>query len=162
MRHLSPRVLLSAGRANSPAIIDAAKAAWPRFLRVLAVGSALLLAGGVFCHAGESASVGTKVSTIPIKAPARSNRPTKASWPSALKAPARTETTSQPYTADVAWRHLHSLSLDATVLLAASIYIGIDQWGWGETGFHFHSEGWFGKSTAHAGSTSSAMPGAPI
>ena len=29
--------------------------------------------------------------------------------------------------------------------------MGIDQWGWGETGFHVRREGWFGKSTDYGG-----------
>jgi hypothetical protein len=58
---------------------------------------------------------------------------------------------TKSYTFDVARQHVESLSLDLTLLMAASIYIGIDQWGWGETGFHFYREGWFGKSTGYGG-----------
>ena len=40
---------------------------------------------------------------------------------------------------------------DITVLLVASVYVGIDQWGWGGTSFHSAREGWFGRSTEYGG-----------
>ena len=127
------------------------RVAWPPCLRVVALGVALVLAGGACGHAGAAdAGAKTKTSSIPVKAPARpKQRPVK--WDLAVDAAVRVNAATKSYTFDVARQHVESLSLDLTLLMAASIYIGIDQWGWGETGFHFYREGWFGKSTGYGG-----------
>ena len=152
MLYASPRMLLSASRAKPP-VAGRTKAARPSCLRAFALGGALLLAGGVFCHAAEaSAPAATKVSPIPVKAPARSKRSAKAAqWNWDFESLARSQAASRPYTVDIARQHVQSLSLDIAVLMAASIYIGIDQWGWGETHFHFYGKGWFGKNTGYGG-----------
>ena len=151
MLYVSPRMLLSASRARPPALEG--KAAWPSFLRALALGGALVLTASISCPAGEtSASAITKVAPIPVKAPARSKRSINASkWNWDLRVSARPEAASRPYTIDVALQHIQSIPLEATALIAASLYIGMDQWHWGETGFHFYREGWFGKSTSYGG-----------
>jgi hypothetical protein len=46
---------------------------------------------------------------------------------------------------------VQTLALDLTVVAVAMVYIGTDQWGWGDTGFHVHREGWFGRGTAYGG-----------
>jgi hypothetical protein len=122
-------------------------------LKAVALGGALLLAACAVCHAGEtSAYAGARISPLPVKAPARSKRAAKASkWNWSLDVSAKPEAASRPYSAGVTWQHAQSLSLDLTVLAVASVYIGIDQWGWGETRFHFYREGWFGKNTGYGG-----------
>jgi hypothetical protein len=110
-----------------------------------------VLASAVCCNAGQTAEPArTIVSRMPVKAPPRPKRParTERNWD--FSTPAWGAAT-RPYTFDVASQHVKSLALDLTVLAVASIYIGIDQWGWGETPFHFYREGWFGKNTAYGG-----------
>jgi|SRR4051794_4387180 Predicted periplasmic lipoprotein (DUF2279) len=122
-------------------------------LKGVALSVALLLAAVALCHANETNSpTGARVSTIPVKAPARSKRPAKAlKWNWSLEVPASPQATPRPYSAGVAWQHAQTLSLELTVFAVASVYIAIDQWGWGETRFHLYREGWFGKNTGYGG-----------
>ena len=126
--------------------------AWP-VLKAGALSGALLLATVIVCHAGETgASTGANVLPMLVKAPARSKQPPKASkWNWSFEVPTKAQATPRPYSADVAWQHAQALSLEVTALAVASVYIGIDQWGWGETRFHFYREGWFGKNTGYGG-----------
>jgi hypothetical protein len=154
MLQVLPRKRLSASRTRLPAV-NRTRPAWPPCLKALALGGALLLADGVFCHAAET-SASARTASIPAKAPARSNRPAKSyskssQWKWDLRVSAKPEGAPRPYTLDVARQHLQSLSLEVTALLAVSIYIGVDQWDWGRTGFHPYREGWFGKSTGYGG-----------
>jgi hypothetical protein len=58
----------------------------------------------------------------------------------------------RPYTADVAWQHVQSSPLEIIGLAAAIVYVGSDEWGWStKNGFHWTSEGWFGKNTPYGG-----------
>ncbi len=47
--------------------------------------------------------------------------------------------------------HLADVPLDVAGIYGATAIIGITHWGWGNDGFHFHSEGWFGKHTGSGG-----------
>ena len=93
------------------------------------LGGALVLTAGAVSHADETrAPTGAKASSISVKAPARSKRPAKAfhgGWD--LTVSEKPEAASRPYTAGVGRQHIQYLSLDLTALLAASIYLGIDQ-----------------------------------
>ena len=125
----------------------------PRRLASVALGGVLMLAAVAVGQASETkASAATRVSSIPVKAPVRSKRPPKQSkWNWSFEVPTKARAAPRPYSADVAWQHAQALSLEITALAAASVYIGIDQWGWGETKFHFYREGWFGKNTGYGG-----------
>ena len=58
----------------------------------------------------------------------------------------------RPYTADVAWQHVQSSPLEIIGLAAAIAYVGSDEWGWTtKNGFHWKSEGWFGRNTPYGG-----------
>jgi len=47
--------------------------------------------------------------------------------------------------------HVRSIWIDTLGLTAGLAVIGIKNWDWGSSGFHFHSEGWFGKDTGSGG-----------
>jgi len=47
--------------------------------------------------------------------------------------------------------HLMSIPLDTAGVFGSTAVIGVAHWDWGNTGFHFKSEGWFGKHTGSGG-----------
>jgi hypothetical protein len=148
MPHVPSRTHFFTGRATSPKV--QAKVAWLPFLRAFVLGGALLLADGVRGYAAEAGASGG-AAPMPVKAPPRPKRTAKAPkgiWD--FTAP-KQQAASRPYTSGIAGQHVQSLVPDIAVLAAVSIYIGIKQWGWGETRWHPFSEGWFGKSTAFGG-----------
>src|SRR5262245_32301885 len=44
-----------------------------------------------------------------------------------------------------------SVPLEFGALFAGITYIGVKNWNWGNAGFRFHPEHWFGKSTGSGG-----------
>ena len=48
--------------------------------------------------------------------------------------------------------HLRSIPWEASGLAAGITALGIANWNWGSSGFHFNSEGWFGGDTSSFGS----------
>jgi hypothetical protein len=57
----------------------------------------------------------------------------------------------RPYNFSVAWEHVQAIPLELAGLTAAWVLVGTQQWHWGSTSFHFHTEGWFGSSTPYGG-----------
>ena len=47
--------------------------------------------------------------------------------------------------------HLGSVPLDVAGIFGTTAVIGVTHWDWGDTSFHFKSEGWFGKHTGSGG-----------
>ena len=121
-----------------------------RALAALVLGAALALAGSGGGHAAEHAPVPTKAKGLPVKAPRTAKKPAKP-FLNFDYIGAKPEPSMRPYTADIARQHINSLSLELAALATVSIAVGIKQWGWGETNFHFTREGWFGKNTKYGG-----------
>jgi hypothetical protein len=121
-----------------------------RALAALVLGAAFTLAGGGDGHAAERALTPAKSKRLPVKAPRTAKRPVKPLLNFDYIG-AKPEPSMRPYTEDIAKQHVSSLSLELAALATVSIAMGIKQWGWGETKFHFTREGWFGKNTKYGG-----------
>jgi hypothetical protein len=121
-----------------------------RALAALILGAAFALAGSGAGHAAEPALAPAKAKRLPVKAPRTAKNPAKP-FLNFDTIGAKPEPSVRPYTADIAKQHIGPLSLEIAALAAVGIAVGIDQWGWGETKFHFTREGWFGRNTRYGG-----------
>ncbi len=65
--------------------------------------------------------------------------------------PAPKSHVAKPYSTDVFLRQAKSIPWRFGGAAAVITATGVAQWKWGTSKFHFHSEGWFGKSTANGG-----------
>lgn len=58
----------------------------------------------------------------------------------------------QNYSGGRALEQAMSVPLEFGVLVGAMTWMGMADWKWGSSDFHFHSEGWFGDNTGSGGS----------
>jgi hypothetical protein len=56
-----------------------------------------------------------------------------------------------PYGADSFFDHTSEVGYEIAAAVAAVSYMGATNWNWGNSGFRFQSEGWFGKNTGSSG-----------
>lgn len=121
-----------------------------RALPAVILGATFALAGGSG-HAAERAPASVKAKTLPAKAPPRADRAKKKPLLNFDTIGAKPEPATRPYSVDIASQHVHTLSLEIAALAGVGIAVGVNQWGWGETSFHFTKEGWFGRNTTYGG-----------
>ncbi len=145
-------------------------------LRVLALGTALLIAAGGsagFAQTGPSSVTGS-TSAAPKaakRAPKAVKRAPKAkriesppvttgwNWHYSLSgyiADFKTTITPgprplRPYAVATFQQHAQSIPLDIAAVAALELTVGLKLWDWGSRSFHFKSEGFFGKSTDFGG-----------
>jgi len=55
------------------------------------------------------------------------------------------------YSFEVFWDQTKSIKWDLLALYGGITLFGINNWDWGSSGYHFESEGWFGKDTKYGG-----------
>ena len=55
------------------------------------------------------------------------------------------------YSSGLFFTHVRDIPLDSAVIYGGSLVHGFANWNWGNSNFHFQSEGWFGKDTGSGG-----------
>ena len=120
-----------------------------RTLPALILGAAFALAGVGYALAQVPRPVEAK--PLPVKASPQSHRKAKKPFLNFDYIGAKPDPSTRPYSADIAKQHIDAVSLDIAALAGVGIAIGVKEWGWGETNFHFTKEGWFGKNTEYGG-----------
>jgi hypothetical protein len=118
-------------------------------LKALAIAGALVLTSSSFGRADPTTeAAGTAVSSVHRKAPRHSKKPRRPDpWSLDYNAQALPTAPVRP----VSRQDSPPIAMDITALAAASVFIGIREWGWGELSFHTYREGWFGKNTEYGG-----------
>lgn len=118
-------------------------------LPAVVFGAAFALAGGG--DAAGQTPARAEAKPLPVKAAPQTRRKPKKPSLNFDYLGAKSALSPRPYTADIAWQHVGTLAPDIAALAIVGIAVGIHEWGWGESSFHFHSEGWFGKDTTYGG-----------
>lgn len=68
-----------------------------------------------------------------------------------LRKPITPTSPERPYNFEAAWQHVQSIPVELAAIPTVVIIAGKLQWNWGDSTFHFHSEGWFGDSAPYGG-----------